>query len=177
MRYRACLLIAFCATAVISHAANPSKLSSAKQEVVMVSKAWMEAALKRDLATWTRYVAEDCTFSTDEGPLLTQPQMLEHNRKLPALYDRSVNPRDHIVHLYGNPALINDRATTHERCGDTDSISEQRRTETLLKQNGSWLLIAIQWDNMPINFRKPVANDGKNYDDMLACMNFVLMMR
>src|ERR1700720_1279694 len=93
MRCLFALLLACCATAAMSHAADRPKLSPAEQEVVSVSVARMEAAGKRDMAAWTRYVAEDCIFSSDDGALLTKAQMIEHYRKLPALYDRVIDPR------------------------------------------------------------------------------------
>jgi hypothetical protein len=64
--------------------------------------------------------------------------------------------------------VVNFRATAHEQYGDTDLISEQRRTETWIKQNGTWLLIAMQWDNMPVNLRKPAAVDPEVYKDYVG---------
>jgi YVTN family beta-propeller protein len=165
MRNFICLVAAFCITAGWISAAQTHNVSTAQQEVIDASKARMDAAAKRDLATWLRFVATDCLFSDDNGALVTKAQMLEHYKKLPAEYDRTLDPRDHVVHLYGHTAVVNYRATTHEQVGNTDILSEQRRTETFVKKNGSWLLIAIQWDNIPVNFRKPVAVDPKIYND------------
>ena len=67
-----------------------------------------------------------------------------------------------------NTAVVNFRTTAHEQFGDDDIVSEQRRTETWLKQNGEWQLIAIQWNNLPVNFRKPVAIDAKTLKDYLG---------
>ena len=39
--------------------------------------------LRRDMAAWSRYVADDCIFSTDEGTLQTKAQFIEHEGKLP----------------------------------------------------------------------------------------------
>jgi hypothetical protein len=63
---------------------------------------------------------------------------------------------------------MNYRSTAHEQFTDTDIISEQRVTETYIKHNGSWLLIARQWDNLPVNFRKPVAVDTSGYKDYVG---------
>ena len=43
-----------------------------------------------------------------------------------------------------------------------------RRTETYVKQNGSWLLIARQWGMLPVNFRKPVAVDPRTYNGYIG---------
>jgi Domain of unknown function (DUF3471) len=65
--------------------------------------------------------------------------------------------------VYANTAVLNYRYTVHEQFTDSDIISEQRATETYIKQNGSWLLVAKQWQNLPVNFRKPVAVDASAY--------------
>ena len=64
--------------------------------------------------------------------------------------------------------MLNYRVAIHEQFTDADIISEQRYTETYIKQNGSWLLIAKQWGNLPVNFHKPVAVDTSVYKDYVG---------
>lgn len=168
MRYFMCFLVALCLSASMIHATEQPKFSPAEQEVLNVRNALRETALRRDMAAWSRYVADDCIFSSDDGAVVTKAPFIEHVGKLPPEYDHSVNPRDYIVHLYGNTAIVNFRITGHEQFGDTDIISEQRQTETYVKQNGAWLLVARQWDNLPVNFRKPVAVDTSVYKDYVG---------
>jgi hypothetical protein len=168
MRYFTCLLVALCLPASMLYATDPPKLSPAEQEVLNVRNALRETALRRDMAAWSRYVADDCIFSTDDGTLITKAQIIELVGKLPPDYDYSVNPRDYVVHVYGNTAVINFRLTGHEQFTDTDLISEMRQTETYVKQNGSWLLVARQWGKLPVNFRKPVAVDTSVYKDYVG---------
>jgi hypothetical protein len=168
MRSVNCLLAALCLSAVTISAQDQPKLSPAEQEVVNVSKARIDAASRRDVAALAGYFADDCIFSTDDGTVITKTELMEHYRKPTTANDRLVDPRGHIVHMYGNTAVVNYRVSGHEQFGGTDLISEQRRTETWLKQNGSWLLIAMQWDNLPINWRKAVAIDPKVYEDYVG---------
>lgn len=163
-----CLLVASCLSASMICAQDPPKFSPAQQEVLNVRIALREAAQERDMTAWSRYVADDCIFSTDDGALKTKAQFIEHGKKTPFEYDHSVNPRDYVIHVYGNTAVINFRVTVHEQFTDADIISEQRQTETYVKQDGSWLLVARQWDNMPVNFHKPVAVDTSAYKDYVG---------
>ena len=149
-------------------AQDQPKLSPAQQEVLKVRNALRETALRRDMAAWSRYVADDCIFSTDDGELHTKAQYIEHVGKLPPDYDRSVNPRDYTIHVYGNTAVVNFRITGHEQFTDSDIVSETRQTETYVKQNGSWLLVARQWGMLPVNFRKPVAVETGVYKDYVG---------
>jgi ketosteroid isomerase-like protein len=163
MRSFTCILTVLCLSAGMAYAGDQPKLSPAEQEVVNVSKARIDAASRRDIAALARYFAEDCILSTDDGTVITKAELMEHYKKPTAAYDRLVDPRDHIAHVYGNTAVVNYRVSGHEQFGDTDLISEQRRTETWLKRNGSWLLIAMQWDNMPVNLHTPVPVDTSVY--------------
>jgi len=168
MRSLTCLLIAFCLSASLICAQDPPKFSPAQQEVLNVRIALREAAQKRDMTAWSRYVADDCIFSTDDGELKTKAQFIAFGKKTPFEYDHSVNPRDYVIHVYGSTAVINFRITVHEQFTDADIISEQRQTETYVKQDGSWLLVARQWDNMPVNFHKPVTVDTSVYKDYVG---------
>jgi tetratricopeptide (TPR) repeat protein len=166
MRYPTCLLVAMCISASLIRAQDQPKFSAAQQEVLDAHKARIAAGENHDYATWSRYVADDCIYSDDDGVVDTNPKahVMEH-WKLPLAYEHEVNPRDYIVHVYSNTAVMNYRVTLHEQFTDADIISEQRYTLTFIKQNGSWLLIAKQWGNLPVNFHKPVAVDSTVYRD------------
>jgi hypothetical protein len=169
MRSITCLLVALCIPASMIYASDQPKLSPAQQEVLDAHNARVEAGEKRDYATFSRLVADDCIYSDDDGVLDTNPKVhiMEH-WKLPLAYDHGVNPRDFVIHVYGNTAVLNYRVTIHEQFTDADIISEQRYTEAYIKQNGSWLLIAKQWGNLPVNFHKPVAVDTSVYKDYVG---------
>lgn len=152
----------------MSSAAGQSKLSSDQQEVIEAHEARTEASNKRDEAAYSRFVADDCIFSTDDGDVTTKAQLMANVGKLPTGYDHTVNPRDYVVHVYGDTAVLSLRYTTHEQFTDANIISEQRATETYIKRNGSWLLIARHWGNLPVNFRKPVAVDTSAYKDYVG---------
>jgi len=125
-------------------ATDEPKFSPAEQEVLRVSQARRDASNRRDVVASARYVADDCIFSSDDGTLTTKAKYYEHMAKLPVAYDHSMNARELVVRLHGDTAVINFRITVREQFGDADIVSEQRRTETWLKEKGSWVLIALQ---------------------------------
>jgi ketosteroid isomerase-like protein len=169
MRSLSCVLLALCLSAGTIEAADQTGLSPAQQAVIDARKARVQAALGSDAAVWSRYVADDCIFSDDDGVLHTgKTRTLENWGKKPREYDYEVNPRDYVVHLYGNTAVMNFRVTVHEQFTDADIISEMRITETYVEQNGSWLLVAKHWGMLPVNFRKPVAIDTSVYKDYVG---------
>ncbi len=166
MRLLRSFLLPICLTASLAVAQDAQKFSPAQLEVLKVRETLRESALKRDMATWSAYVADDCIFSTDDGTLQTKAQFVEHVGKMPPAYDRSENPRDYIIHVYGDAAVVNFRLTGHEQFTDADIHSEERQTETYVKRNGAWQLVARQWGLLPVNFRKPAADvDTSKFKD------------
>jgi hypothetical protein len=147
MRYFAFVLVVFCMSVDVIRADEP-KLSPAQQEVLDVSLARREAQNRRDMAALARYISEDCLFSSDEGTVSTKTQYLRHMAKLPIAYDHSTNPRDFVVRVHGNAAVINFRTTAHEQFGDTDIISEQQRTAANGNLAQARRLLAAHYDSM-----------------------------
>jgi hypothetical protein len=159
------VLVVLCLLPGTMNAADQRKFTPAEQDVINAHEARTEASNKRDQAAYSSYVAEYCIFSTDNGSVLTKAQIVAATAKLPTEYDHSTNNRDYVVHLYGDTAVLNLRSTVHEQFTDSDIVSEMRMTETYIKQNGSWLLIARQWGKIPVNYRKPAAVDPATYKD------------
>ena len=168
MRQLACIFLWLSPIAMWGSATEAQKLSPTEQEVVDVQRARMEAAARRDLEAWSVYVADDCIFSGDDGSLLTKAQMIAYYKRVPAEYDRALDPREYTVHLYGNTAVVNLRATDHEPAGGIDITGEQRRTETFIKRNGTWIAVAIQWSALPVNHRKPVSTAGRSLQEYVG---------
>jgi hypothetical protein len=164
-----CIAVALGISAIPLRAQDQSKFSSAQREVLDAQNARIAASERRDYVTWSRYVADDCIYSDDDGVLDTNPKAsILELWKLPLAYDHGVNPRDYVVHVYGNTSVLNYRVTIHEQFTDADIISEQRYTETYIKQNGSWILVAKQWGNLPVNFHKSFAVDTSIYKDYVG---------
>ncbi len=168
MRVIARLLLLLSMTAALTCSAETQKFSPAEQELINIVKSRIDAAATRDLTAWSRYVAEDCIFSGDDGSVGTKAKMLAYYNKVPAEYDHAIDSRDFRVRLYGDTAIVNLRATDHEPSGGVDLIGEQRRTETFIKRDGVWLAVAIQWSAIPVNHRKPVPFEGKSYQDYVG---------
>jgi len=168
MTHLGLLLFALFTGTSFAHTSEPQHFPPAEQEVVNVQKARMDAAARRDLEAWSGYVAEDCIFSGDDGSLMTKAQMIAYYKKVPAEYDRALDPREYTVHLYGDTAVVNLRATDHEPAGGIDITGEQRRTETFIKRNGSWIAIAIQWSALPVNHRKALSTEGRSLKEYVG---------
>lgn len=168
MHYFVCLVVLLCVSSEMFYGADKPRLPPEQQEVIDLHNAIRDAARKRDFKVWAPYIADDCIFSDDDGVLVTKAQVIAHDRALPLEYDHNENQRDYVVHLYGNMAVLNVRFTSHEQYTDTDIITEMRETETFVRQNGPWLLVARQWGPLPVNFHRPIAADPGSYKDYVG---------
>ena len=128
MKQLGVLLFALFTAVSFGGSSGQQQFSPAEQEVVNVQKARMDAAARRDLEAWSGYVAEDCIFSGDDGSLLTKAQMIAYYKKVPAEYDRALEPREYTVHLYEDTAVVNLRATANPLAVSTSlaNSAEQR---------------------------------------------------
>ena len=75
MRHFICIAVALGISAVTLHAQDQPKFSAAQQEVLDAHKARIAAGEKRDYATYSRLVADDCIYSDDDGILDTNPKV------------------------------------------------------------------------------------------------------
>jgi hypothetical protein len=85
MRSIAFLLVGLCIPAIALRAQDQPKFSPAQQEVLDAQKARIEAGERHDYATWSRYVADDCIYSDDDGGIDTNVKAhIMDQWKLPA---------------------------------------------------------------------------------------------
>jgi len=82
MRYFTCLFVALCLPASMICAQDQPRFSPAQQEVLDARKARVAAGDRRD-GSGSRYVADDCIFSDDDGNLTTKAKLIEHEKTWP----------------------------------------------------------------------------------------------
>ena len=92
MRYFVFVLVV--SSLAANHSSEQSKLSPAEQEVLDARNARTEASNNRNPAAWSRYVADECIFSTDSGARASKAEVSRVVAKLPHDYEYSVDPRD-----------------------------------------------------------------------------------
>jgi ketosteroid isomerase-like protein len=161
-------ILVVCLMVYMPLAFSAEKYTAHEQAVIDVSAARREATNRRDMTAAAAYIAKGCLFSTEYGALISKDEYIEHRRKMPVAYDQTTKARQYVIRVYGNTAVLNFLVTDVEQYGDKTILNEQRRTETWHKQAGRWLLIAAQWDNIPVNFRKPATVDSSHFKDYVG---------
>ena len=151
---------------VSASAAQP--LTSGEEEVLKVSRAWLDARNHRDLATFAALMADDFIGTTDIGERTTKEWLVDYLSNRGPEDEQRTDLRDVRVHLEGDTAIVNYLITVHKGWGKTIVINNRRRTEVFKKNSGKWLVIATHESDLPANYFKEVEVDPKILQDYVG---------
>lgn len=142
---------------------NTAMTGNDEQELRKLENDWLSVYISGDKATYDRVVADDFT-GTDESAV---KRSKEQDRALlpaaPAPGGILLN-EDMQVRLYGETAVITGRIVAKAKVGDQEISSfTSRFTDTWLKRQGRWQVVARHYSRVPIE-RKAIKLDAKVYD-------------
>jgi len=115
--------------------------SKTEQEIRALLHRWIEALVKNDLDFRSQIMADDETFTTYDGAVITKSHILEA-AKSPNYAIEAVNPEDITVRVYGNAAVVNLRASITERINGKSLTNLAQVTQTWIKRNSRWQVVA-----------------------------------
>lgn len=142
--------------------------TSAEEEVLKVSRAWLDARNHRDLGTFAAFMADDYIGTTDIGERTTKEWLVDFLSKREPGDEQKVDLRDVKVLLEGDTAIVNYLITVRKGWGKTVVINNRRRTEVLKKKSEKWLAIASCESDLPANYFKAVEVDPKVLTDYVG---------
>ena len=122
------------------------------QQVRQLEREWLDAYEKHDSAAMQRIVADDFSIVFPDGSGQTKADimtMLERGRA-----SKRPSPRftteDVKARAYGNTVILSGRVFTHTKRADgTESREESRYTDTYVKLDGRWQVVASHLSNAP----------------------------
>ena len=142
-----------------SAAPNPSTTLARDSTVVAsIVRERLSAGFAGDTARWHRLVSDDCLWT---GPALRTATTRE---VLPAIVaNRLIKPaaqdiRDLVVHLTGDVAQVTYVQLVQDAGQATEAGKRFRKTDTLVRRGGTWLLIGAA--EVAVPFRARVALDS-----------------
>jgi ketosteroid isomerase-like protein len=120
------------------------------QEVRRLERAWLDAYEQRDEKAMNAIVADDFTITFPDGSQQTKPQIMASlkgprstGRPAPNFYTENVQAR-----VYGDTVILSGRVVTeYRRDGQVISKEQQRYTDTYVKLQGSWHVVASHLSN------------------------------
>jgi uncharacterized protein (TIGR02246 family) len=142
----AALLVAVTTVAVGQDKPKGEKVaaaSSSEQAVRQLFDGLVSSYAKNDAAVPARILADDFTFTTPFGELMTKAQRLAEIKPGGIQFD-SYTADDVNVRVYGDTAVVTNRASLTGKRGDQDLSGQYRVTSVFVKKGGNWQLVAAQ---------------------------------
>jgi uncharacterized protein (TIGR02246 family) len=117
--------------------------------VQKLERAWLDAYEQHDTKAMDAIVADDFTITFPNGSMQSKAQILAA-LKGPRPAGRSIkfHTEDVQARVYGDTVILIGRVVTqYQRDGQTASKEEQRYTDTYVKRNGRWQVVASHLSN------------------------------
>jgi uncharacterized protein (TIGR02246 family) len=141
----AALLFTLVVPSAIAQTADPV------QQVRQLEREWLNAYEKLDSAAMQRIVADDFTIVFPDGASQTKADilaMLERGRASDRPSPRFTT-EDVQARAYGNTVILSGRVITHRKGPDgTESRQESRYTDTYVRLDGRWQVVASHLSNV-----------------------------
>ena len=122
----------------------------AGQAVQKLERAWLNAYEEHDEKAMDAIVADDFSITFPNGSMQTKAQIMTSLKRPrspggPAMKFHTEEVR---ARVYGDTVILTGRVVTeYQRDGQTTSKEEQRYTDTYVKRNGRWQVVASHLSN------------------------------
>ena len=122
-----------------------------EQEVRKLERAWLDAYEQHDAKAMDAIVADDFTITFANGSIQTKPQIMNSikrsrspNNPPPKFYTEDVQAR-----VYGETVILMGRVISEWQQNGSTMKEENRYTDTYVKRNGRWQVVASHLSNVP----------------------------
>lgn len=148
MRFTLLILLLIITGVYSVHGQANKEISNSEQEVRKLERAWLDAYEKRDAEAMNAIVADDFTITFADGSIQTKPRIIE-SLKRPGgasmkFYTEKVESR-----VYGDTVILIGLVTSEWRQNDKPMTDRSRYTDTYVKRNGRWQVVASHLSNAP----------------------------
>lgn len=159
-------LVSFVLAHVISgHVVQKTTQATGDEQAVRkLEDEWLGAYLRGDKATFDRITSADFTSTDESAKIRNKAEEREIIQAPPASIKTSLTNEDVQVRIYGETAIVNGRIVLKAHPGGQAEISFQSRfTDTLLKRQGQWQVVARHYSRLPPQ-RTPIKLDPTVYN-------------
>jgi uncharacterized protein (TIGR02246 family) len=132
---------------LIAGFSNIAAQTGSEREVRQLERAWLDAYEQHDSKAMEAIVADDFTITFPDGSIQTKPSILASLKQSgPPLkfYTEEVQAR-----VYGDTVILIGRVVTEWQQNGKTMKEENRYTDTYVKRNGRWQVVASHLSNVP----------------------------
>ena len=148
MKVRLLILLAILTMACAAHGQANKELSKSEQEVRKLERAWLDAYEKRDVEAMNAIVGDDFTITFADGSMQTKPQIIESLRRPRGSSSKFVTEGVQ-SRVYGDTVILIGLVISEWKQNDKPITNRSRYTDTYVKRNGKWQVVASHLSNAP----------------------------
>ena len=141
------LMICSAAMSAGAHASPATPATRAK--IIALSQQLMDAIGEGRKEVWRRLVADDAVIVDEFGRRQTKSELVDSLRPFPPGFSGSIEIRDAKVSQYGSAAVILCELYEQETVFGQNLIVRYIDTNTFVRRNGEWKLVAMEDVTLP----------------------------
>lgn len=122
----------------------------AAQTVQKLERAWLDAYEQHDSKAMDAIVADDFSITFPNGSMQTKPQIMAslNPSRPPGAPTMKFRTEEVRARVYGDTVILTGLVITEiQRAGQGNSTEQQRYTDTYVKRNGRWQVVASHLSN------------------------------
>lgn len=121
--------------------ASTTSTADVERELAKMAQDWVDAILRRDIATLERVLADDFVATLPDGRIVTKAQDIDELQS-GAFTSESTTIDSINVRVFGETAIVTFGQTEKSRYRGREMTGRTLWTDVLLKRNGRWQIVA-----------------------------------
>jgi hypothetical protein len=156
------ILLIFSSFGVAQSTSRNASDISAEQELKSIAQQLLDAVGAGDKSVWEKYVADDVIYTDENWHILTKRQLIDSLAPFPKGYSGSIRIDNVQARIHGDLAVLSYRALEEEFIFGQKLTPVYMVTDTYIKRDGRWQLIASHLSVAPSE-RKPVVVNAEHF--------------
>src|SRR6267378_1250788 len=136
-----CFAVLCLLSAVLLRAADPPITEA---ELVRRTQELYDSIVSGNQTPWKKYFADDCTFSDEKGRTFDKTKLVADITPLPPGYSGAIKIDNVISRIIADTAILSYDANETETIFGQNLKARYHITDTWLRRNGEWQIIASQ---------------------------------
>ena len=138
------LLLSAIFSVTVAGATHPADPSITPEELVRRTQELYDAVVPGNQAPWKKYFADDCIFADEKGRIFDKTKLVADITPMPAGYSGSIKIGHAQSRIIGETAVLSYDLDETETIFGQNLKARYHVTDTWLRRNGEWQIIASQ---------------------------------
>jgi hypothetical protein len=138
------LLLSAFFSVTVAAATDPADPSLTSEELVKRTQELYDAVVPGNQTPWKKYFADDCIFADEKGRIFDKTKLVADIAPMPAGYSGSIKIGQAQSRIIGETAVLSYDLDETETIFGQNLKARYHVTDTWLRRNGEWQIIASQ---------------------------------